>query len=55
MNKNLCKPCSEALKREGKSVVFQSGGRDNKITCDRCGLRKFGSVYDVRKGRRRAK
>lgn len=52
MNRPLCKPCAEAL-RKHKQLIFVSGGRDNKITCAKCGRRRFGAVYDVRrKGRR---
>ena len=56
MNRNLCKPCAEKLRRKGKIVTFKFGGRDNKITCDACGCRRFGATYDVRgKEKRRPK
>ena len=51
MNKHLCRPCTEELKRAGKTVIFQSGGVNNKITCTECGRRRFGATYQV--GRRK--
>lgn len=44
---DLCKPCAEALRAEGKSVIFVSGGRDHKVFCDHCGRRRFGALYNV--------
>lgn len=44
---DLCRPCAEALRSEGKHVAFVSGGRDHKVFCDHCGRRRFGSTYQV--------
>ena len=52
MNKHLCKPCAENLRQAGKQLTVQASGRDNKITCAECGRRRFGALYDVRRGRR---
>lgn len=45
--RDLCRPCAEALKAEGKSVVFESGGRDHKVICFRCQRRRYGAMYKV--------
>lgn len=45
--RDLCKPCAEALRAEGRSVIFVSGGRDHKVFCDRCARRRFGSTYKI--------
>lgn len=42
----LCRPCAEALGREW-SLRRLSGGRDNKVTCDRCGRRRYGVTYEL--------
>lgn len=56
---DLCRPCMEALRAEGATVKFVSGGRDNKVYCAKCGCRRYGSTYDVsgvkKKPRRRVK
>jgi hypothetical protein len=52
MNKNLCKPCAEKLRQAGKQLTVQAIARDYKITCAECGRRRFGALYDVRRGRR---
>ena len=44
--KMLCKPCLIELKAMGK-IVKPAGGRCEKITCDKCGRRRFGSAYEV--------
>ena len=44
--KNLCRPCAAALEEGGKTVK-PVGGRSEKITCDRCGFRRYGIAYDV--------
>lgn len=44
---DLCKPCAETLKAEGKIVTFVSGGRDRKVFCSKCGRRRFGATYQV--------
>jgi hypothetical protein len=51
---DLCKPCTEELKRAGKTVIFQSGGVNNKITCDFCGQRRYGATYAVSRSKRKA-
>ena len=46
MKKALCKPCSLGLIADGKKVK-QLPGRTDKITCAKCGKRRFGAEYDV--------
>lgn len=53
MNKELCKPCAEKLRQAGKQLTVQAIARDYKVTCAECGRRRFGALYDVRRGRRR--
>lgn len=43
---NLCKPCAMGLVAEGKSVK-QIAGRCEKITCAKCGRRRYGVTYEV--------
>jgi hypothetical protein len=42
---NLCRPCAEHLKNCGEKLLLIKRTSDMKITCDRCGLRKYGAVY----------
>lgn len=44
---DLCRPCAEKLRGEGKTVMFVSGGRDNKVFCDKCYRRRYGATYKV--------
>ena len=44
---DLCRPCAEAVRAEGKMVMFVSGGRDHKVFCDKCCRRRFGAMYNV--------
>lgn len=48
MKMTLCKPCSLGLVADGKSVK-QLPGRSEKITCDKCGRRRFGLPYEVKR------
>ena len=45
--RDLCRPCAEKLRAEGKKVAYVSGGRDHKVFCDQCCRRRFGSLYNV--------
>lgn len=45
--RDLCKPCAEALRADGRSVIFVSGGRDHKVFCYRCARRRFGATYKI--------
>ena len=42
----MCKPCALALAAEGERVKTLPG-RSEKITCARCGRRRFGVSYEV--------
>ena len=46
MKKIMCKPCSLGVAAEGKKVK-QAVGRWEKITCEVCGRRRFGAVFEV--------
>lgn len=42
MKKSLCKPCAVATAARRDREVKQLPGRSEKITCDKCGRRRFG-------------
>lgn len=44
---DLCRPCAEALKAEGKRLVPLHHGVGNKVRCARCQRRRYGITYDV--------
>lgn len=46
MKKILCRPCAAELEQRGKTVK-SVGGRSEKITCDACGRRRYGTEYEV--------
>lgn len=46
MKRNLCVPCAAKLS-EKREVQLIEHGRDNKITCDACGRRRYGNTYNV--------
>lgn len=51
----LCGQCRELLKGQ-KVDLIQTGGRSDKITCDNCGKRRYGTEYEIEVVRtRRAK
>ena len=41
MKKKLCKPCAIKLTNLGLY------GKNEKVTCDECGNRRFGCIYEV--------
>lgn len=45
MKKELCVPC--AIKLAGTKDVRKTAHRKEKITCDECGRRRYGGVYEV--------
>lgn len=47
MKRNLCVPCAAELTAK-RDVQLISRGKDEKITCDACGRRRYGNVYEVR-------
>lgn len=49
MKKNLCKPCAVATAARRDREVKQLPGRSEKITCDKCGRRRFGLPYEVKR------
>lgn len=53
VKKKLCKPCAVMLQEQGKTVVFAKGCQE-KITCDECGKRRFGCIYEVTGRKKRA-
>lgn len=46
MKHKLCVPCAAKLS-EKRVVQLIEHGRDNKITCDGCGRRRYGNIYNV--------
>lgn len=42
----LCVPCREAIKGQAGKVL-PLPGRSDKITCKRCGRRRYGVLYEV--------
>lgn len=46
MKKMLCKPCAIKLTDLGYKVVHVYG-KNEKVTCDECGNRRFGCTYEV--------
>lgn len=49
MKKVLCKPCAAATAARQDREVKQLPGRSEKITCDKCGRRRFGLHYEVKR------
>lgn len=47
MKRNLCVPCAAELTAK-RDVQLIGHTRDNKITCEKCGRRRYGNVYEVR-------
>lgn len=45
----LCRPCAEEPKRQGKKLTGKALGVDAKITCDKCGRRRYGQAYEEKK------
>lgn len=43
---NLCGRCA-ALVEEHYKLTRISGGRDNKVTCEVCGKRRYGGTYEI--------
>ena len=43
---DLCKPCLKTYPKKAVSLV--KGGIDNKITCAKCGKRRYGATYLVK-------
>ena len=46
MKRNLCVPCAAELSAK-RAVQFIGHTRDNKITCEKCGRRRYGNTYNV--------
>ena len=49
MKKTLCKPCAVEIAARKDREVQQLPGRSEKITCDKCGRRRFGLPYEVKR------
>lgn len=49
MKKNLCKPCAMETAARRDREVKRLPGRSEKITCDKCGRRRFGMAYEVKR------
>lgn len=44
----LCGVCAAMLRKEA-NVKKIGGGVDNKVTCSKCGRRRYGATYEVEK------
>ena len=42
----LCKPCALGMSADNKKLK-QESGRCEKITCEKCGRRRYGVAYEV--------
>ena len=49
MKKTLCKPCAVEIAAGRDREVKQLPGRSEKITCDKCGRRRYGLPYEVKR------
>lgn len=49
MKKVLCKPCAVETAARKDREVKQLPGRSEKITCDKCGRRRYGLPYEVKR------
>ena len=45
MAMELCKPCMEKMRGEGKKLTVLRAGANQKVTCARCGRRRYGALY----------
>jgi len=45
---DLCLPCATLL-QEAFILEKVAGGVDNKITCAKCGKRRYGATYETKK------
>ena len=43
----LCTPCAKGMQAEGFTVRPIKRGVNQKITCERCGKRRYGGVYEL--------
>ena len=47
----LCLPCEAQLDKDlreaGMMLRKVAGGKDNKITCEKCGKRRYGAEYQI--------
>lgn len=46
---NLCKPCAEKMKADGKRDVKEVIGRKVKGDCEGCECRRYVSEYEVKR------
>lgn len=49
---DLCRPCMEHMRGGGEKLEPVRCGSDYKITCSRCGRRRYGATY-VRVGNKK--
>lgn len=49
MKKTICKPCAVEIAARRDQEVKQLLGRSEKITCDKCGSRRYGLPYEVKR------
>ena len=44
---DLCRPCLEELRAEGKKFRLIKGGSNNKVTCVCCKRKRYGASYEL--------
>lgn len=44
---DLCRPCLEELRAEGKKFHLIKGGSNNKVTCVCCKRKRYGASYEL--------
>lgn len=42
----LCRPCAEARREAGETLVRVIDGVDYKVQCRDCGRRRYGAIYE---------
>lgn len=50
MKMDLCRPCAEELKHDGRECKLVRREVNEKITCAVCGCKRYGGTYEVSKG-----
>lgn len=51
---DLCRPCMERMRGNGEKLEAVKGGSDYKITCSRCGRRRYGATYQRKDSKSKA-
>lgn len=49
MTQDLCGKCAAELRAAGGEIKRTAGRVDQKVTCARCGRRRYGASFEVKK------